>query len=92
MELFGHVTLVEGYDLPRFKGCHALIELRDQAGKTVAVLTESLRLQALLESALRSGHLIAVDGKRLVDPPSPAGGKWGVDVYSADRVILYGAN
>ena len=92
MELFGHVTLVEGYDLPRFKGCHALVELRDEGNRTVAVLTESLRLQALLEAALGSGHLIAVDGKKLADPPSPTGGKWGVDVYSADRVILYGAD
>ncbi|HYL14182.1 MAG TPA: hypothetical protein VEV41_14160 [Terriglobales bacterium] len=91
MELFGHVSLVEGYNLPKFKGCHALIEVRDEPGKTVAVLTDSGRLQTLLEAALGSGHLVAVDGKKMAHPPCPAGGKWGVDVYSADRIILYKA-
>jgi hypothetical protein len=29
VELFGHVTLVEGYALPNFTGCYALVALRD---------------------------------------------------------------
>jgi len=41
VELFGHVTLVEGYSLPNFNGCHALVALRDTPGKTVAVLTRA---------------------------------------------------
>lgn len=46
-ELFGHVTLVEGYDLSAYTGCHALVSLRDQPGTTVAVLTTEFRLQSL---------------------------------------------
>lgn len=30
VEMFGDVTLVDGYALPNFRGCHALISLRDQ--------------------------------------------------------------
>ncbi len=58
VELFGNVILVEGYDLPSYRGsgtfvgCHALVSLRDQPGVTVAVISESHRLQTLLESAL----------------------------------------
>jgi len=89
VELFGHVTLVEGYDLPSYIGCDALVALRDTPGKTVAVLTSEHRLQTLLESALVSGNLIAFWGQKLSSPPTPAGGTWIVDVYSIDRVILY---
>ena len=89
VELFGHVTLVEGYDLPSYIGCHALVALRDTPGKTVAVLTSEHRLQTLLESALTSGNLIAFWGQKFSNPPTPAGGSWIVDVYSIDRVILY---
>jgi len=52
VELFGHVTLVEGYALSGFTGCHALVALRDTPGKTVAVLTSEVRLQSLLETLL----------------------------------------
>lgn len=45
VELFGHVTLVEGYALPSFTGCHALVSLRDTPGEIVAVLTSEQRLQ-----------------------------------------------
>jgi len=38
VELFGHVTLVQGYARPNFVGCHALIALRDTPGKTIANL------------------------------------------------------
>jgi len=96
MELFGNVILVEGYDLPSylhsgtFVGCHALVSLRDQPGVTVAVISESHRLQTLLESALNSGHLIAFRGRKLANPPTPLGGTWAVDVYGIFDVILYG--
>ena len=89
VELFGHVTLVEGYALTNFSGCHALIALRDQPGKTVAVLTTQHGLQTLLETALSTGNLIAFWGQKLTNPPTPRGGTWSVDVYNTDGVILY---
>jgi hypothetical protein len=89
VELFGHVTLVEGYALTSFTGCHALVALRDTPGKTVAVLTSEQRLQSLLETALDTGNLIAFLGYKLTNPPTPRGGTWAVDVYSIDGVILY---
>lgn len=90
VELFGHVTLVEGYALTSFTGCHALVALRDTPNKTVAVLTSEVRLQSLLETALATGNLIAFWGYKLTSPPTPRGGTWAVDVYSIDGVILYG--
>jgi hypothetical protein len=89
VELFGHVTLVEGYALTNYTGCHALVALRDTPGKTVAVLTTEHRLQTLLETALATGNLVAFWGKKLSNPPTPRGGTWAVDVYSIDGVILY---
>ena len=87
-ELFGHVILVEGYSLPNFRGCHALVTLRDYS-VTVAFLTSDQGLQSLLETALTSGNLIAFIGVKLSDPPTPRGGTWSVDVYSIDCIILY---
>ena len=89
VELFAHVTLVEGYVLPSFTGCHALLALRDTPGKTVAVMTGEQRLQSLLETALATGNLVDVWGQKLATPPTPRGGSWAVDVYSIDGVILY---
>jgi hypothetical protein len=89
VELFGHVTLVEGYALAAYIGCHALVALRDTPGKTVAVLTPEQRLQSLLETALATGNLIAFWGQKLANPPTPRGGTWAVDVYNIDGVILY---
>ena len=89
VELFGHVTLVEGYALSGYTGCHALVTLRDTPGKTVAVMTTQHRLQTLLETALATGNLIAFWGYLLQNPPTPTGGTWSVDVYSIDGVILY---
>jgi hypothetical protein len=89
VELFGHVTLVEGYAVPSYVGCHALVALRDTPGKTVAVLTAELRLQTLLDTALATGNLIAFWGVKLAAPPTPRGGTWTVDVYAIDGVILY---
>ena len=91
VELFGHVTLVEGYALANFTGVHALVALRDTPGKTVALITTQQRLQSLLESALTSANLIAFFGRLLVNPPTPRGGSWAVDVYGIDGVILYSA-
>lgn len=92
VELFGHVTLVEGYGLPNFKGCHALVNLRDTPNKTVAVMTTEPRLQSLLETGLATGHLVAFWGYKLTHPPTPMGGTWAVDVYNIDNVILYNIN
>jgi hypothetical protein len=89
VELFGHVTLIEGYALPTFTGCHALVALRDTPGKTVAVMTREDRLQTLLETALATGNLIAFRGRRNPSPPTPRGGTWSVEVYDVDGVILY---
>jgi hypothetical protein len=89
VELFGHVTLVEGYAMPAYTGCHALVALRDTPGKTVAVMTSEQRLQSLLEAALTTGNLIAFWGYRLINPPTPRGGTWAVEVYSINGVILY---
>jgi hypothetical protein len=89
IELFGHVILVEGYALPTFTGCHALIALRDTPGRIIAVLTSQPRLQSLLETGLATGNLVDVYARRLTSPPSPRGGTWGVDVYHIDGVILY---
>jgi hypothetical protein len=89
VELFGHVTLVEGYAVPGYIGCHALVDLRDQPGVIVAVLTTEIRLQSLLEAALSTGNLIAFRGQLLQNPPTPLGGTWSVQVYSIFGVILY---
>ena len=89
VELFGHVTLVEGYDVPGYQGCHALIALRDTPGTTVAVLTTQHRLQTLLETGLATGNLVAFRGSKLANPPTPIGGSWNVSVYSCLGVILY---
>lgn len=90
VELFGHVTLVEGYALSNYIGCHALVALRDTPGKTVAVMSTQHRLQTLLETALSTGNLIAFWGTKLANPSAPRGGTWTVDVYGIDGVILYG--
>jgi hypothetical protein len=89
VQLFGHVTLVEGYALPNFLGCHALVALRDSPGTTVAVITKVSRLQSLLESALVTGYLIGFYGKLLSSPPTPRGGSWNVPVYGIDGVTDY---
>lgn len=88
-ELFGHVTLVEGYAVSGFHGCHALVALRDDPGKTVAVITTEHHLQTLLETGLQTGALIAFWGTRESNPPAPRGGTWTVDVYQIDGVIVY---
>jgi hypothetical protein len=83
------VTLVEGYAVPSYTRCHALVALRDAPGKTVAVMTTEVRLQSLLETALATGNLIAFWGQKLTNPPTPMGGTWAVEVYITTGVILY---
>ena len=92
VELYGHVTLVQGYGLSSYVGCHALIALKDIPGKTVAVLSSEPQLQSLLECALSTGNLVGVLGHRLKDPSAPLGGTWTVDVYGIDSVILSNAS
>ena len=91
VELFGHVTLMQGYCLSSYVGCHALVALRDSPGKTVAVLTSEPRLQSLLECALSTGCLVGLWGRKLKDPSAPLGGTWTLDVYGVDSVIVYNA-
>ncbi len=83
------MQLVEGYALPGYTGCHALVDLRDTPGTVVAVLTTEIRLQSLLETALATNCLIAFWGYKLTHPITPRGGTWAVDVYQIDGVILY---
>ncbi|HUQ34712.1 MAG TPA: hypothetical protein VM095_21520 [Pyrinomonadaceae bacterium] len=90
VELFGHVTLVQGYALPQFAGCHALVALRDTPGKTVALMSSAHNLQTLLETALATGNLIAFRGSKSSIAPTPLGGEWVVDVYLINSLILYG--
>lgn len=89
VELFGHVTLVQGYALPQYSGCRALVVLRDAPGQTVAVLASQPWLQSLLETALATGNLIAFRGEKLLDPPNPEGGGSNVEVFGIDVVTLY---
>ena len=87
-QLFGHVTLVQGYDVPKYHGCHALIKLRD-SNQTIAVMTRSHRLQTVLETGLATGNLVGLWGHRPAKPISPMGGTWGVKVYYIRSVLLY---
>lgn len=89
VQLAGHVLLIEGYALPSYTGCHAVVQLLDPPGTTIAVMTGEVRLQSLLETALDTGNLVAVWAQRLSNPPTPRGGTWVLDVYSIDGVVLY---
>ncbi len=90
VQLFGHVTLVNGYDSDMYKGCHALIKLRGE-NKTIAVLTEAHRMQTLLQSALVGNKLVSVHAFRYSIPPTVSPGSWnaGMEVYLLERAILY---
>jgi hypothetical protein len=72
-----------GYNLPNFLGCHAIVRLRDPPQSNVAVLTSEHRLQTILEAVLSTGDLI-VFLQKLLNPPTPRGGTWTVDVYGID--------
>ena len=86
-ELFGHVTLVQGYAVPSYTGCHALIQLTNN--QTIAVMTTDPGLQGELESALATGNLVACWAQLLTDPPCPLGGTWSLDVYNTNSIVLY---
>lgn len=90
VQLFGHVTLVEGYATFNFVGSHALVKLRDAPGNTVAVITTASNIQHLLGTALTTGNLVGFTGWKLVNPPTPLGGTWAVDVYNVEALIVYG--
>ncbi len=89
-QLFGHVTLVNGYDSDMYKGCHALIKLRGE-NKTIVVLTEAHRMQSLLQTALVGNKLVSVHAFRYSTPPTVSPGSWvaGSEVYLLERAILY---
>lgn len=84
-EAFGHVSRVEAYS----DGCRAIITLRDAPGVMVALVTSEHRLQTLLETALKTGFLIAFWGTPMMSPPTPRPDAWAVDAYEIDRVIVY---
>ena len=96
VQLFGKVLVITGYDLPSyryegtFQGCHAVIRLNDDDGTLITVITESHRLQALLETACAGKLLVGVSGRKLANPPNPLGGTWVHDVYGIYGVNLYG--
>lgn len=89
VQLFGHVTVVVGFNLPNFNGCYAVVALRDPPKNNVAVLTSEHKLQTLLENALSTGYHISFQGVQLIKPPHPAGGTWDVDVFDINQVTLY---
>jgi putative transposon-encoded protein len=87
-QLFGHVSLIEVYTLPNFKGFHALIGLRDYPDKTIAVMATQHHLQTLLEAGLVSGNLVAIDVAAAASP-NPLGNGWTVDIFKMTGGILY---
>jgi hypothetical protein len=87
-QLFGHVSLIEVYTLPNFKGFHALIGLRDYPDKTIAVMATQHHLQTLLEAGLISGNLVAIDVAAPASP-NPLGNGWTVDIFKMTGGILY---
>ena len=92
VELVGHVKFVERNAPTNADGLRALLKLRDLPGVTVVVVATQLRLQALLESALTSGNLIACMGTRIACPPAASGRARAADVYAIDGIILYSSS
>ena len=88
--LMGHVTLVVGYALRDFVGCHAVVELYGTPLKTVAVLTRDRGLQSLLETALATGNFMVCYGQQLTNTSAPGGGVWTVDAYGINSVQVFG--
>lgn len=89
MQMFGHCTLVQAYDLPTFQGCWALVALRDNPGQTVAVITSSQRLQDALQTALVTKNLMYFHGRKYTTPPLPTGGTASVTVFKPSEVCVY---
>jgi hypothetical protein len=88
-ELFGHVTLVEVYETPTFRGAHALLALRDTPGKQVMIFTRDTRMTALLLQALATKFQVAIWSRKLTAPLLPLGGTPSVDQYGTSGGILY---
>lgn len=87
-QLFGHIVLIETYDVSGFKGIHAKMELRDYK-ETIILLTKSKRLQTTLETALATGNLIFFWGVEWPDAPNPIGGTWLFKVYKPSVICIY---
>jgi len=96
-QLFGWVHLVQAYHItsgnpggyPPYEGTWALVELRDQPGKTIAVVTTSERLQSLLQTGISTGFLISISARQDFTPPLPLGGSTDLDVYELYEVNVY---
>lgn len=88
-QYFGHIILIETYDVPGFKGIHALMRLRDYRDTTFILLTKSKRLQTTLETALTTGHLMFFWGEEWPDAPNPIGGTWLYKVYKPSVIAIY---
>jgi hypothetical protein len=97
-QLFGHVVLIQAYDIragmpgtvPDYRGTRALVVLRDEPGKTVAVVSTDDKLRGALELALATGNMMYVSGRQDVTPYMPLGGTTTVDVYEIYEVTVYG--
>lgn len=96
-QLFGHVTLVQSYDIrpgmpgnyPTYQGTWALVSLRDKPGKTVAVITKNDKLLAMLSLALATGNLMYFSGRQDFTPYLPLGGTTSLEVYEIYEVNVY---
>lgn len=96
-QLFGHVTLIQSYDIrpgmpgkyPNYQGTWALVSLRDQPGKTVAVITTNDKLRSALELALATGKLMYFSGRQDFTPYMPLGGTTSLEVYEIYEVTVY---
>ena len=96
-QLFGHVVLVQAYDIrqgmpanfPDYRGTRALVALRDQPGKTVAVVTTDDKLRGAVEMALATRNLMYFSGRQDFTPYMALGGTTTVDVYEIYEVTVY---
>ena len=89
VQMFGHVTLVQAYEVSGYRGFHALVTLKDKPGVTVAILSTSDRFLSVCETALTTGNLLGFWGQKMSVAPAPLGGTWSVDVYEANSILVY---
>jgi hypothetical protein len=89
VSLFGYVTMIEARDEGGLAKCRALLELRDEPDKDVAVLTDSLHLQGVLQTALLNRTSIQVEGRKRLSRKLPDGATSSADLYFAERVVLH---
>lgn len=88
VQLFGHVTLIQSYAVPAGDTGYCLVRLRNST-KTVAVFTDEAHMYGTMRTGLETGNLINFVGQKLINPPTPAGGTWTVDVYSPSSFAVY---